>query len=337
MAHEVESMAYAGQVPWHGLGYEVGDDLTPEQMMTVAELNWTVSKRPAYTIDEPTWNEGVNLLSCPDDHFVVRDSDKKILSHCGNDYVPFQNKDVMSFFKKFVANSTMKMHTAGSLKDGKEIWGLAKLDASFTLAGGDRVEGYLLIHSPHVSGKALTIKFTPVRVVCNNTLTYAINKTSDRGVFRILHLQMFDDEIKRAAEEALGISEEAIDVYKEQAEFLSSKRYTNTNFQHYIAELFQPQLLIERAKENIRRDVPMDDEFKQTALALYEMVDTQPGAQLASSKGTWWGAFNVITFYFDHHRREAMQGGRLHSAWFGNGANTKVKALNKAIDYAKAA
>jgi len=148
---------------------------------------------------------------------------------------------------------------------------------------------------------------------------------------------MFDDEIKRAAEEALGISKEAIDIYKEQAEFLSGKRYTNTDLQHYIAELFQPQLLVERAKENIRREVPMDDEFKQTASALYEMVDTQPGAQMASSKGTWWGAFNVVTFYFDHHRREAMQGGRLHSAWFGTGANTKVKALNKAIEYAKVA
>ena len=142
---------------------------------------------------------------------------------------------------------------------------------------------------------------------------------------------------KRAAEEALGISKEAIDIYKEQAEFLSGKRYTNTDLQHYIAELFQPQLLVERAKENIRREVPMDDEFKQTASALYEMVDIQPGAQMASSKGTWWGAFNVVTFYFDHHRREAMQGGRLHSAWFGTGANTKVKALNKAIEYAKAA
>ena len=230
MAHEVESMAYAGQVPWHGLGNQVGDEMTPEEMMIAADLNWTVSKRPAYTIEEPTWKDGVGLLSCPDDHFVVRDSDKKILSHCGNDYVPFQNEEVMSFFKKFVSNSTMKMHTAGSLKDGKEIWGLAKLDASFTLAGGDRVEGFLLINSPHVSGKALTIKFTPVRVVCNNTLTYAINTASNRGTFRILHLQMFDDEIKRAAEEALGISAEAIDLYKEQAEFLSSKRYTLTDF-----------------------------------------------------------------------------------------------------------
>ena len=335
MAHEVESIAYAGRVPWHGLGHQVEDGMTPEEMMIAADLNWDVSKRPAYTIKEPAWHEGVELLSCPDNHFVVRDTDNKILSPCGNDYVPFQNKEVMSFFKKFVANSSMKMHTAGSLKEGKEIWGLAKLKDNFTLAGGDKVEGYLLIHSPHVAGKALTIKFTPVRVVCNNTLTYAINHSSNRGTFRILHLQMFDDEIKRAAEEALGLSQAAINEYKEQAEFLSTKRYTNLELQHYIAELFQPQLLVDRAKEGVRKEVPMDDQFSATANSLYELVDTQPGAELSSSKGTWWGAFNVVTFYFDHRRRESMQGGRLHSAWFGTGAHKKVRALNKALEYAK--
>ena len=33
MAHAVETMAYAGEVPWHGLGKQVLPDLTPEQML----------------------------------------------------------------------------------------------------------------------------------------------------------------------------------------------------------------------------------------------------------------------------------------------------------------
>ena len=44
MAHNVETMAYAGEVPWHGLGVPVSNDLTPVQMMEKAGLNWTVDQ-----------------------------------------------------------------------------------------------------------------------------------------------------------------------------------------------------------------------------------------------------------------------------------------------------
>ena len=52
MAHEIEfvngeaQMAYAGDVPWHGLGKRVSPDLTPEQMLEEAGLNWSVHKEP---------------------------------------------------------------------------------------------------------------------------------------------------------------------------------------------------------------------------------------------------------------------------------------------------
>ena len=57
MAHEVETMAYAGQVPWHGLGKQVDNNMSPDEMLKAAQIDWTVSKRPAYTIDKPNcWN-----------------------------------------------------------------------------------------------------------------------------------------------------------------------------------------------------------------------------------------------------------------------------------------
>ena len=181
MAHEVETMAYAGQVPWHGLGKQVDGDMSPEQMLKAAQIDWTVSKRPAYTVDKPNcWNivdptGEAGFLRCPDNYFLVRDSDNKILSPCGEGYVPFQNSEVMDFFKKFTEAGSMTMETAGSLKEGKDIWGLAKLKDEFALAGGDEVGGYLLLNNSHQVGKAMTVMFTPIRVVCNNTLTMALN------------------------------------------------------------------------------------------------------------------------------------------------------------------
>ena len=80
MAAIVETMAWTGKEPWHGEGVKVNPDLSPEEMMIAAELDWTVSKRPGYTIDTPTYGEDSGLVQTPDTYHIVRDSDNKILS-----------------------------------------------------------------------------------------------------------------------------------------------------------------------------------------------------------------------------------------------------------------
>ena len=342
MAHMVETMAYAGAVPWHGLGTAVDGNMSPQEMLVAAGIDWTVSKRPAYTVDKPNcWNiidptGEAGFIRAPDSHFLVRDTDNKVLSHCGEGYVPFQNAEVMDFFKKFTDAGHMTMETAGSLKEGKDKWGLAMLTDKFQLAGDDEVKGYLLLNNSHQVGKAMTIMFTPIRVVCNNTLTQAMNMDGNR--FRVLHLQMFDEEIHKAAEEALGISCQQRVRFKEQSEFLSSKRAKDFDVDNFIAELFQPNLLIERAKASNDHGLPpLRDEFKRTAELVNDALVTSPGASMKSAKGTWWGALNAVTYVVDHQKRSQAEGNALHSAWFGSGANTKRKALTKALEYAEAA
>ena len=343
MAHEVETMAFAGEVPWHGLGTKVSSDMTPNQMLVKAGLDWTVSKRPAYTVSKPNvWNivnptGEAEFLRCEDNHFIVRDSDNKVLSACGENYIPFQNEEVLDFFKKFTEAGKMKMETAGSLKAGKDIWGLAKLEKGFKLGTNDEIEGYLLLNNSHQVGKAMTIMFTPIRVVCNNTLTMALNTTNSNR-FRIPHLQMFDEEIINTAEEALGISGKQVEQFQEQSEFLVSKKTQHVHLENFIAELFQPSLLIERAKSNSPESLPpLREEFKRTAELVHDAVETSPGAQMASAKGTWWGALNAVTYVVDHQKKAMAEGNALHSAWFGTGAATKRTALKKAIEYAKEA
>ena len=102
MAAAVETMAYAGKVPWHGLGVPVEDTMTPEQMLEAAELNWTVSKRPAYTINQPVWSEDVGLFNAEGHHFIVRDTDNKVLSACGEDYVPLSSLAVIKLKDTFL-------------------------------------------------------------------------------------------------------------------------------------------------------------------------------------------------------------------------------------------
>ena len=131
--------------------------------------------------------------------------------------------------------------------------------------------------------------------------------------------------------------------FKESAEFLSSKNFDKNSVVTYIADLFQPELLVAQEEIEKMTDVraiasrqSMVDEFKRVPSMVHQAIEEQPGAHLKSSKGTWWGAMNAVTFVVDHkwgHDRDAA----LHNAWFGNRASLKQKAMNKAIEYAKAA
>ena len=180
----------------------------------------------------------------------------------------------------------------------------------------------------------MTIKFTPIRVVCNNTLTMAL---ADGGAaFRMPHIKEFDTSVQSAAEEALGLSERRVKEFQEQAEFLASKQFKSESLMNYIAELYQPSILVEKAKA-ANDDFIIQEHFNKTSELVLSSVDLSPGASMKSAKGTWWGALNGATYVEDHQRRSTAVGNSLHSAWFGAAANRKAKALNKALEYAKAA
>ena len=314
MAHNVETMAYAGEVPWHGLGTKVIDDLTPDQMLTKAGLDWTVSSQPMYYRDAEN-----NEIEIPKRKVLVRDSDQTILSTIGDGWKPLQNSEAFEFFNEFVMAGDMKMHTAGSLNNGRMVWGLAKLKEGFTVTNGDDVEGYLLFSNPHKYATSIEVRFTPIRVVCNNTLTYALSSNIDTAA-RMNHRQVFDaDSVK----ETLGLATDFMQDYADVSRFLSSKNYTKDSIVDYYNQVFPIAGANKRSKD-----------MSRNAEAALETVNTQPGAKL--SEGSWWSAFNSVTYLIDHELG-VSQDTRLQSAWFGKGRQKKVSALAKAKQFAEAA
>ena len=151
MAHLVETMAYAGQVPWHGLGVPVSNDLTPMQMMEKAGLNWQVRE-----VDNFIEFDGERKFT--GQKSLVRETDGKILTTVGENWNPVQNSEAFEFFSEYVLAGDMEMHTAGSLKDGQMTWALAKVKDSFELFKGDQVDSYLLFSNPHQYGKSIDIR-----------------------------------------------------------------------------------------------------------------------------------------------------------------------------------
>ena len=282
MAHNVETMAYAGEVPWHGLGVPVSNDLTPNQMMKKAGLDWTVEQIDSYvTVGDKKIPTGMKAL--------VRSSDNKVLTNIGQVWNPVQNEDAFNFFSEYVLKGDMEMHTAGSLKGGQLVWALAKVKESFDLFGGDTVESYLLFSNPHKYGFSIDVRFTPIRVVCNNTLSLSLEAKAERSV-KVGHRTEFNaDEVKKA----LGIASAKLSQYKEMAEFLGSKRYNIDNLIEYYNTVFP-----RTADKRVQNQELSVETLSKNAKAAFDAIELQPGAKYA--EGSWWQAFNSVTYVTDH-------------------------------------
>ena len=308
MSALVETMAYAGEVPWHGLGTKVPNDISTNDMLQQSGLDWSVEKQPTFTVNQvPTGSFA-----------LVRNTDNKVLApSVGKNWNPVQNKEAFDFFAEYVESGDLEMHTAGSLMDGKMVWALAKVKQGFELFKGDEVENYMLFSNPHQFGKSIDIRMTPIRVVCNNTLTLSLSAKSD-SMITVNHRKEFnEDEVK----DALGIAREKMQQYKSMAEFLGSKRYSADNVVNYFNEVFGSP-----AKS--------DDKIftSRNAKIAHDNLQEQPGAEFA--EGSWWQAFNSVTHMTDHLQGRSTDG-RLTSAWYGRNRKVKLKALDKALEYAE--
>ena len=317
MAHEIENvngkdqMAFVGATPWHGLGVKVPADLTPHQMLEAAGLDWTVEKIPAFA-EVGGKNVAIGQSA------LVRSMDNKILDVVSDDWNPVQNEEAFEFFNEFVAAGDMEMHTAGSLKGGNIVWGLAKVKESFELFKGDQIDSYLLFSNFHKYGYSTDVRFTPIRVVCNNTLTLSLNSSVER-MAKISHRKVFDPS---NVKDMLGIATNKLAKYKEMASFLGSKQAKGEDIIEYFTRIFPV------SGSNVKKK-----EVSKSAQLALDILHTQPGSEYA--EGTWWQPFNAVTYLTDHLAGRSADT-RLTSAWYGYNKGVKSKALELAIEMAEA-
>lgn len=318
MAHELEiingeaQMAYRASqgLPWHGLGVPVSDDMTPQEMMQAAGLDWEVRKVPTFINIE-----GENIKTGQE--ALVRSTDNKILTQVGKGWNPVQNSEAFEFFNDFVSGGNMVMDTAGSLKEGQIVWALADINEGFSLFNGDEVNGYLLFSNPHMYGKSIDIRFVATRVVCNNTLTVALGENTQAGL-RVNHRSQFDPE---RVKEILGLSHNKMEEFKNAAEFLGSRQFVQKDMEKYFGIVFG-------------ESTKVDKKLSRTAEQAMEIVETQPGAEFA--EGSYWQLLNAVTYMCDHKLGRSNDT-RMASSWYGVNRDRKIKALNTAIEMAEAA
>lgn len=295
MAHQIETMAYTNEVPWHGLGHHVATAPSVADMVKLAGLDWKVERQPMYLADG-TAVRGFAALT--------RDKDGAVLDVVGSRYQPAQNAKTFEFFNDFVRAGQATMETAGSLKGGRMVWGLARINHDIEVSRGDKVRGYILLASPHEQGKSIQIKFTNIRVVCNNTITAALRSKSN--TFRVSHATEFNELTIDKAKDALGIARDQMDEFGKDARKLKSTKLDD-----------------EKAREVLTAHLG-DSRKLEAVMASYKNA---PGAD----PGNAWGVLNGVTYWADH-LASRTQDKRLTNSWFGKTGTLKQKVMSDLLE-----
>lgn len=313
--HLVETMAYAGERPWHGLGNKLAPQQPIEVWKQQAGMDWQIEESEVRYI---SGNGNIGAINAfPEQKVLYRSDTKAPLAVVSSRYKVVQPGEVLEFYRDLTEVGGFELETAGVLREGRKFWALARTGQSTTLKGRDKVDGYLLLATACDGSLATTAQFTSVRVVCNNTLQVALGESS--GAIKVSHRSDFKpDVVKRQ----LGIAVSSWEPFVSRMKALCERPVDPDSVEGllrrvltYQAQDSKVQVANEQAIANVR--------------ALYE--GGGKGALLASSRGTAWGLLNSVTEYVDFHRRARSDDHRRDAAWFGQGAAIKQRAWDELV------
>ena len=314
MAAAIEQMMFVGATPWHGLGNQVESDITVADAIVAAGLDWEVGLKDLQTVDGVPVNHRA----------TYRKTDGSILGVVGPRYTPLQNRDSFDWFQPFLDAGECALHTAGSLHSGQKVWVLAQLNRDNSeIVTGDEVSKFILLSNSHDGTTAIRVGYTPIRVVCANTLAWAHSNTNSQ-LIRIRHTRSSKSNLENVRDIMDNINA-GFEATAEQFRFLASKDFNQADIRRYVKVMLGIEGTIDGDIKTRTRNI-MDE-----ILALVE----GPKQSATNVRGTWWAAYNGYNEYLNYNKGRT-EDNRLDSLWFGANANDNNKALNKAMEFANA-
>jgi phage/plasmid-like protein (TIGR03299 family) len=303
------SMMYVGETPWHKLGKKLDKPATAEEAIHAAGLDYTVQKKPLKAIIN-----GKCHVPVADHYATVRLDTNQILGVVGSRYEAIQNRDAFSFFDAIVDHGEAIYHTAGALGNGERIWILAQLPGYIKIGKDDIINKYLLLTNSHDGSSLVRAKLTPIRVVCNNTLSAALKGSEQEA--RIRHTANAVVKLEQA-HKILGLTNDLYTQLDYIFNRMQLKRITDKQLLDYVKALVPDNPI---ADSNIRTE-----NIRSTILDLH-----QSGQGASMCRGSLWGAYNALTEYTDHVQNSKDTSKQLNSVWFGSGEQLKRRAYQLA-------
>lgn len=326
MAHEIQkndNMFSVSEVPWHRLGVVLPEAPTVEEGILAANLGWKVGTKTLQTPD----GEVVNALA------TYRKDNNEILGVVGNNYKILQNTEAFGFFQPFLDAKEASLETAGSLCNGRKIWVLAKInrpDSVIVPKADDRVSKYILLSNSHDGTLAIRVGYSPVRVVCMNTLKAAISNRNS-SLIRIKHVGNVVETLNEVRD-IMNLADQTFEATAEKYRILASKEINHKDLEKYVKIVF--------ATPKQEEDAILTGEDLTSGVRVMNRVvnlfERGRGNDLPGVKGTYWAAYNAISEYLQYERGKNVDT-RLDSLWFGQGDVLNKKALQTAVNMATAA
>lgn len=279
MPANIETMFTVREKPWHGLGVVLEDAPNSAEALRASGLDWKVEQHRISIVSDS--NE-TRLI----EGYVgnVRSSDSTVLGIVTDRYKVVQNHEAFGFTDLLVGDGDVRYETAGSLKGGRQVWMLARMNRSMTLLG-DAFEPYLCFINSHDGTGAVRVLMTPIRVVCQNTLNIAL-----RGARRSWSTPHVGDIAQRlaAAQSTLELADRYIIRLEEEADFLAQKAISADRFDEILESLFPVE-------------TGSTPRAKAAVLAQREGVERAYAADdLERFRGTAWGVLNAVSDYVGH-------------------------------------
>src|SRR6187399_2583114 len=317
---------------WHGLGQIVQDYPTSTEALKFAGLDYEVTKEDIYTTSYNSDGQPMDFTKRIKTHFATMRKDTgDVLGVVGKDYEIVQNKDAFTFFDSIVGGDGIQYETAGALGKGERIFITAKLPDYIKVGNNDLIEQYLFLTTSHDGFGSITAAFTPIRIVCNNTLNAAFRNCSN--AIKIRHTSNAKQRLEEA-HKVMGISYRLSDYLEAAFDQWSKVRITDKEVMKLI------QLAMVPNKEVLKNlnDGALDELstcYKNMCDSVYEYAMSSPGQQTETTKGTVFGAYNSVTGYFQNLRNYKNGEAKLRSVLFGGTAQLRTqKAFHLCEDFA---
>ncbi|MGV0847895.1 DUF932 domain-containing protein [Empedobacter falsenii] len=328
------------EIAWHGLGQIVEQYPTSEEAIKHAGLDYEVVKSPLFTngieliadLNDLDFNH--KILEIPNYFANIRTDNNTVLGVVGKDYHIVQNREAFNFFDAIVGGDDGILYeTAGALGKGERIFITAKLPDYIRVGNGDDVtEKYIFLTTSHDGSGSITAAFTPIRIVCQNTLNASLRNMTN--VVRIKHTSGAKQRIENA-HKIMGLANTLSTQLENIFNHWTTVKVTDKEVKKLIQLALCPNketfdLLKKGAEDEVSTMFKntIDDAFQYAMLSDTQLMDT--------TKGTLYGAYNAVTGYFQNVRNYKNDEAKLQSIVLGGTAQIKSqKAFELCTDFAQ--
>lgn len=282
---------------WHALGTVFQEDVDSDEMLKIAHMDkWNVRLEE---ITLPARSKTRYFATVRDNPLEV--GEKDVLGVVRERYNTFQNEELFAFADSLLVGG--RWETAGSIKDGKVVFGSLALDHEMVIdptGVADKIESYLLVHSSHDGSLSIQASITPTRVVCQNTLNIAISNAVQS--FKVRHTEKAGVRVADAAA-VLGLTDKYLTGFEVEAKALYAQAVTDDQFYAIVKAAYEMP-----DDANVKGAMT---KWQNKADALFSIYNGETGT--ANARGTAWGAYNALTERLDWGRKP--RGGNAESVY----------------------